>query len=229
MKIKALLIALQFCISFYAQGAFPPNYTASYDVEKYGLRVGRGTIVLEQNKASIHYSQSVELVGLASLFKSDRIEEDSWLTISANKQVLLNKYQYIHSNSSRDRDVLIEGKWSRTKDNQLTGIFNGTVSGGEITVKTKTPIWDNFSFQLALMSDVSDNKKSLSYNIISRGRLKKYDFSLLGSEKLQINEKEYNTVKLERIDDRGKVICYRRPVIWLHRTIGSCVICLSTS
>lgn len=208
MKIKAYLIivlqlfGLQLCISTSANSAIPPNYIAYYDVEKYSILVGRSTINLHQTEDKIHYSQEVELVGLASLFKNDHVAEDSWITKTADNRYLLDRYQYTHTNSSRNRNVMIEGNWSQTKDDQVSGILRGTVSGNPVTVPTNKATWDNFSFQLALINDVSDNNKNLSYNVISRGRLREYTFSILDSEQLEINNKQYDTVKLERNDGK---------------------------
>jgi len=212
MKKKALLfIGLLFYTCAPASGALPPDYTATYDVEKYSIRVGRSTITLEQADNRIHYSQEVKLVGFAALFKKDHVAEDSWLRKSKKNHFLLEKYQYIHTNGDRDRDVLIEGSWLLSDDDHLSGVLKGTVSGNPVSVQTRDATWDNFSFQLALMNDISAGKSGFSYNVISRGRLKKYTFSMIGPEPIKINAKRYETVKLERNDGRKKTLIWLAP------------------
>ena len=212
MNIKNFIaFYLSICIPTIANSAIPPNYTAHYDVEKYSIVVGRTSISLDQTDEKLHYSQNVKLVGFAALFKNDLVAENSWITKTVDNQFLLEKYQYVHTNSSRNRDVLIKADWSKADDGKMTGVVKGTVSGNPVSVQTQDSTWDNFSFQLALINDVSDRKEKLSYNVISQGRLKKYNFSMLGEKKITLNDKEYDAIKIERIDGKRKTLIWLAP------------------
>lgn len=196
---KILLIGIvQFGIVATAHSTFPPDYTATYHVDKFGTTVGLSTITLKQAENEVHYSQNVELVGFVSWFKKDRVSENSWLTKNENNIYLLKKYQYIHTHSKKNRDSLIEADWTINKNNQLAGTIIGDVRGKNIALQTNERVWDTLSFQLALMSDVSNKTNNYHYNVISRGIIKKYSFTQTGEEVLEINDREYRTVILER-------------------------------
>ena len=197
-----LACVFQICILATAHGAFPPDYTATYDVDKFGTTIGRSTIALNQNKNEMHYSQNVELVGFISWFKDDRVTENSWLTANGNNSFLLNKYQYIHSNSNKNRDSLFEATWIYNEIDQLTGTITGNARGEMISLQTNEKVWDTLSFQLQLMNDASAKKQSYHYNVISRGKIKHYTFTDAGEETIEINDKEYKTVVLERRNGR---------------------------
>lgn len=208
MKSKTLLPSIylisifQLCIYTTAHGAYPPDYTAIYDVDKYGATVGRSTIALKQSKDEMHYSQNVELVGFISWFKSDRVAEDSWLSNNDSNSFLLKKYQYVHSHSNKNRDSLIEASWGKNEKGQLTGTITGKMRGNTVSIQSNEKVWDTLSFQLALMNDASENKNIYHYNVISRGKIKQYTFTNAGKETIEINDKEYKTVIFERHNGR---------------------------
>ena len=198
MKIKTFLLVLLGCISTSAFSGFPPDYTATYYVDKLGTTVGRSTIALVQDDKEIHYSQHVELVGFVSLFKKDRVAENSWITKQNDGTLRFKKYQYVHSNSKKNRDSLIEATWTSAEDETPIGELTGHSRGNAVSLKTSEPIWDTLSFQLALINDVSDKNDSYDYNVISRGQIKQYQFSIIGEESIEIEDKAYKTIKLER-------------------------------
>jgi len=201
MKINALLLTLICCcISTAANSAFPPDYTATYNVDKFGTTVGHSTISLRQTENEIHYAQNVRLVGFISFFKKDRVAENSWIT--KNKDGLLfNKYQYLHSNSSKNRNSLFEAIWEKNEDSELIGRITGNSRGVITALTTDKPIWDTLSFQLALIDDVSSKTDTYNYDVISRGEIKQYAFLIVAEETIEIDDKAYKTVKLERISD----------------------------
>ena len=198
VKIKASLLVLLGVISTSAFSNFPPDYTATYYVDKLGTTVGRSTISLVQDENEIHYSQHVELVGFISLFKKDRVSENSWITKQNDDTLLFKKYQYVHSNSKKNRDSLIEAAWTTEEDETPIGELTGHSRGKPVSLKINEPIWDTLSFQLALINDVSDKNDSYNYNVISRGQIKQYNFSYIGEETIEIEDKAYKTIKLER-------------------------------
>ena len=201
MKIKSLLLMFLYCcLPATAHSAFPPDYTAVYDVDKYGSTVGRSTIILKQTEDEIQYSQYVKLVGFISFFKKDRVAENSWIRKN-NGDPLFDKYQYIHSNSDKNRNSLFEAVWEKNENDELIGRVTGNSRGVTTALTTNKPIWDTLSFQLALIDDVSSKNDAYIYDVISRGEIKQYMFSAIGEETIEINDREYRAVKLERRSD----------------------------
>lgn len=209
--ITFLALTLHLFFSAAAYSAIPPNYTAIYDVETYSTVVGRSTIRLDQDNEKLLYSQEIELVGIAAWFKDDHVSEKSWLSKTDN-DLLLNRYEYIHSNGDRkkNRDVLLEGRWS---DDRKSSEFNGTALGNKTSIKSEGPLWDILSVQLALINDIADSvgRDNLSYQVLSKGALNHYTFNLKGTDLVEVNEKVYRTLKAERISGNKTIRLYLAP------------------
>ena len=216
-KKSHLIFILQFCLLASAHGAFPPSYTATYDVEKSNLLVGQSTVTLNNENENIHFSQEIILAGFAAWFGDDQVTEDSWLT-KIGDQHILSKYQYIYNNEDNDengdngddeennlvsvesnRDVFFETQWKQNKDGTYSSVITGTTSGKPFTLDTAKLTWDTLSFQLALMNEITEKRKKYNYQILSKGKLKQYNFTLLDRGNIKINGENYNTVRLDRI------------------------------
>lgn len=214
MKLSLFLVfTLHLFISMNVYSALPPNYTAVYDVETYRSIVGRSTIKLDQDNDKLLYSQEIELVGIAAWFKDDHVMEKSWINKSEKNGFLLNKYEYIHSNGNpkKNRNVKLESRWA---DDKKSAEFNGSAQGEKVLVKTEGPVWDILSMQLALMNDITDKKGSLDYQVFSKGELNEYTFNLIGAETVTVNEKEYQTLRAERVSGNKIIRLYLAPKLY---------------
>lgn len=208
-RFTYLTLMLHLLFSVTAHSAIPPNYTAIYDVETYSTVVGRSTINLSHDNEKLVYSQVIELVGIAAWFKDDHVSEKSWIN-KTDDLFLLDKYEYIHSNGDpkKNRDVLLEGRWS---EDRQSSEFNGTALGKKTSIKADGTLWDILSVQLALMNDIADSKESLTYQVISKGALNQYTFDLKGPAKIEVKDKQYHTLKAERVSGNKTIRLYLAP------------------
>ncbi len=185
-----------------------PEYNAVYMVEKLGTVIGKSTYSLRHTDKGIHFSQVTELVGIAALLRSDRIEEDSWLVYDGDL-LLLKKYKYIHSGSKKNRNVDLEIVWTTDNTSQkLSGQMTGTSAGKTISSPVDVTVRDALSFQLALRHDAMVASTSTKFNgsdssvfdypVLSKGKLKQYQFTRVGTEDLDLIDKTIATIKLER-------------------------------
>jgi len=185
-----------------------PEYNAIYMVEKLNTVIGKATYHLKHTDKGVHFSQVTELVGIAALFRDDRIEEDSWLAYDGDL-LLLQKYQYLHHGSRKNKNVALQISWatdetSHTKLGKVTGTSRGKVINESVNANVR----DTLSFQISLMRDALTESEStdfddsdsgiFDYPILSKGVLKQYRFTEVGTEELEISNKTISTIKLER-------------------------------
>lgn len=192
------LFLLLACTS--ANAVLPPAYEAGYDVKKYRVTVGHSKVELKKQKDKFHYSQQIKLVGLAALLRKDIVTEQSWLSRNDEGDFELERYQYEHrrSKDKNNWDILLEASWQQHENEQSTAHFSGTVHGAKTDIATKGEVWDSFSVQLALMNAVSNKENNLNYQVISKGRLKRYMFTYKGRETLTLDETDYETIRFSR-------------------------------
>ena len=150
-RLWAVVLLLLVTVSAAHAGNPLPDYNAVYLVEKLDNIVGKSTYRLKNSDEGIHFSQTTELVGIAALFRDDRIEEDSWLVYDGDL-LLLKKYQYLHSGSKKNKNVDLEISWSPDETSQiLRGQMTGTSAGRVIREPVDTRVRDALSFQLSLI------------------------------------------------------------------------------
>ena len=71
--------------------------------------------------------------------------------------------------------------------------------GESIEVEIEPGYLDVMSHKLQLRKDITNGSKNLSYNVISKGKLKQYQYRLLGHEVLKTPLGPLNTVVIERV------------------------------
>lgn len=170
-----------------------PDFTATYTVAKAGLDVISTTITLRRGER-IEYRAESEPIGLASWFFGDqRIQELSVLK-QVEQEVVPLEYRYVHEGSDENRNEHYQYNWTRN-------VANVYSRGDERTLKIPDGTLDNSSLQLALMQDAGKGAKTYRHPVISRGELKTYAFSNLGTETIETELGAFATVKLERRKD----------------------------
>lgn len=184
-----------------------PEFRAIYSVEKRDSIVGRATYELKKTEQGLHFSLKTKLVGFFALFMNDRVEEDSWLS-GPHAQLQLQRYQYLHKGSERNRDVKLNVSWSTDSASDTTqataiettiGTVTGTAIDKPVKLTVQSQVWDALSFQLALMLDASSGADVFKYPVLSKGVLKQYEFKKLLEKELEIDEETVNAIKFERI------------------------------
>lgn len=176
--------------------ALPPEFSASYTAETYGVTIARATYKLEHKNNNISFTQHSVPTGLAALFSGDELSETSYLSLH-NNRLLLDEYRYIQK-GKKDRDIHLKIKWEDSTNNELSGTVSGSAGKETIQLEINAPVWDTLSFQIPIMMDIITKTKPQEYTILVKGELKTYTFVTHGTEEIDINDTIIKTIKIER-------------------------------
>lgn len=203
MKNIPLLVLLTLFIIPCTYAAFPPEFKAEYTLNKFGLDAARADISLKKQKdGSWLYLSQTKTQGIISIFRSDKIMEKSVLKI-IDGLIKPVDYQYSHKGGKKNRNRIIHFDWE-------TGTAESNTSGTQTRLAIPADTIENFSLQLRLMNDLQQGKRELAYNIINKGKLKRYNFEILGNEKVKTPSGEFNTLKFKRTRKNSK----RSTIMW---------------
>lgn len=187
----------------------PPDHRATYLVEKYGSTVAKTTLSFFQKDGQLHYTSSSTAEGLAAIFTSDTITENSTLEYQQSDPYprLLN-YSYSRKKKQKYNQT-INIKWDDKQATTITSQYRNETT----KLIEPGPVWDKLSVQLALINDINTAKPNdlLAYKVIDKNSLKEYKFEYLGDESLVLNNQNYQTKKLKRIHTSGR----RMTIMWL--------------
>lgn len=181
--------------------ALPPEFTATYSAETYGMIVAQATYTLEHRENGIHFSQHSEAVGLASLFTDDILDENSELSVHGD-QLLLDEYSFVQTGDKKDRDIRLSIRWQKSENDQLAGTVSGIARGETVKLETTGPVWDTLSFQIPVMLNTRENNPPQEYSILVKGELNNYLFITHGTEEIEVNGQSIRTIKVERRSDK---------------------------
>ena len=183
-----LFAALVLLICGTAQ-ALPRGFSASYDVQLAGFTLGKADLELTRDGETYRYSSFTRSTGLFSFMYDLRIHEFSQGHITKG-DVKPELYEY-HRRGKKSRDGRLTFDW---KDKQVTNDIRGKVWQMAIPLNTV----DRMASQLALMQDLSDGKKNLTYNIADGGKLKQFKLREVGHENIDTPVGRFATVKVVR-------------------------------
>lgn len=168
-----------------------PEFEAFYDVYRSGIKIARThRTFARQQDGRLLYRSETNVAGIASMFRKDRIIEQSiWQYVDG--KVVPGKYLYEHTGTSRNRNVIIEFDWDK---NQITNSINGE----PWHMPASEGIQDKLLYQYSIMLDMQAGKSSLRYTIADGGKEKIYLFEKLGEEILETPLGNLKTIKMKR-------------------------------
>jgi hypothetical protein len=177
--------------------ALPPEFTATYTVETYGMTVARATYRLEHKNNGITFSQRSVPIGLAAILSDVEVNETAYLSLHKD-QLLLDEYHYIQKDTKKNRDVHLKIKWDDSTNDKLSGTISGVAGGDTVQLEINTPVWDTLSFQVPIMMDASKNMTSYERAVLVKGKLETYEFVTHGPEEINLSDNIIKTIKIER-------------------------------
>lgn len=209
--LTASLLLLLLAFSNPAPGTeeLPADFVAVYSLHSMGTRFADMERSFSRlDNGEYLYRSETRTVGLLALFRKDHIiEKSTWHFTGGQLQPL--KYSYEHTGGKRDRDVVVEFDWSSRR------IIN-SINGSSWQMPIRSYIMDKLLYQLAIMYDLEKGKRDISYAIADGGRIKNYDFELLGEDRTETPIGEFSTLKLIRHKPNSR----RKTVIWCARELG---------
>lgn len=173
------------------------NYTATYSAEFNGMEI-KATHRLEQLDSG-QYRETLNARNLLG-----KIDEQALFSISNTQEIVPQEYKYRRSLIGIKRAESQVFDWPNktvqyTKDDKTKSV---AIASGLLDVITH---------KLQLRRDLQSGKEILSYPVISRGKLKQYNYKIVTREVLDTALGPLNTVKVERVRDDEK----RQTIIWL--------------
>jgi len=186
--------------------ALPASLTANYSVHKGSLYLGDMKSTLRYAGNQYHYYKNTQAKGFAALITKAVIKENVDGTFQGDK---LSPVKYYFSQSTRSN--------SRTETTRFTGAnAKGSYKNHHYNIKLPNGTLDRASLELALANDITKKKPTLSYNVMERGELKKYNFKRLGEELLTTPSGKFTTTKVSVVRSGNK----RSTTFWLAKELS---------
>lgn len=171
-----------------------PDFSANYLVKLNGLQAGELKRRLSSNAdGSRQFKSSTKAKGIFSFFKPDLVEETStWQFIDS--QIQSQHYLYQRTGGKKDKYMSLQFDW---QENQL--YIDDKKQPWQLDLEYGT--LDKLVYQLALMSDLADEKTTFNYRIADGGKLKNYDIRIVEKEVITTPLGKIDTIKLIRYRD----------------------------
>jgi hypothetical protein len=172
----------------------PLNWRADYSIEKYNTTIAHASIILQRDNGSVMYQSQTRAAGLLGAINDEELTETSRLIQAADKSWRLQSFQQQRKNDHY-RHQQFNVTWNA--DNAQA---QGEIDDKKFDVTTPVPVWDRSSVQLALMCSLyaSPDTHELTYNVVDSGETTRYTFERRNNENVEVADKKYETVVLER-------------------------------
>jgi hypothetical protein len=185
------------------------RFVARFVLKTFGTTVGRSEwrLVPIEGQQFLWESRS-ESAGAGALLRDVYVTERSESEIYRQKLRPL-VYQYNRHGKNVTRNVQVAFDWEN-------GVALNTAGGHTWRMSVAPGTLDKLNYLLALMSDLSDGKRSMQYTIADGGRLKVYDMRVAGTEILETALGRLKTMKIQRIRQGD----YGQATLWCASALG---------
>lgn len=210
--LRISFISLVIIVSSFASQQVLAQPTALPDAFEADYSVARGSVTLGNLHASLKYSDNnyqyekyTKATGLAALLTGIRITENTNGELSGLEVIPKN---YLFNQSRRKKSRIDKATFSGR---------NAVGSYKNVPYKITMPhgTQDRASLELVLARDIAQNKPRLQYNVVERGKIKRYDFQKMGIEQIKTPIGTFSATKVKVIREGKK----RETVFWLAKKI----------
>jgi hypothetical protein len=185
--------------------AMPNALTAKYSVYKGSMNLGDMNLSLTYSGRQFHYYKHTKATGIAALITKAKIVEKVDGAFAGN-QIKPQNYYFLQQTRKNSR---VE----KTRFNR--NMAQGHYKNEKFNLKLPYGTLDRASLELALANDISHKKPTLTYNVMERGKLKKYVFARQGRETLTTPAGSFSTIKVKVIRSGNK----RSTMFWLAKEL----------
>ncbi len=165
-----------------------PLFRAEYDLQAYNIKIATAVRQLQQHPEGYILTTDSNTVGMARLFRSDFIREESIFQWES-QQVKPLHYQYKHDSHRKKRHTLIDFDWTKQ-------VAKSALPDDAWQVALQADSVDKLSYQIMLMRDLTLGKPDIAYTVADKGKLKKYTLSVKAKETLDTALGKTATIKL---------------------------------
>lgn len=185
----------------------PQSFSAQYVLKRNDVALGIATRSLRPVKDGRYlYASTTSATGVIAWFVKDKIDEHSLFSLEQGRIHPL-EYVYDRHGGSKTRRVKLVFDWTK-------GIVTNVIDGDPWRMEIPPDAHDKLSYQLAIMRDLQNGRKELSYAIADGGKLKNYSFDIIGEEQVDTAYGRLKALKIRRLDDK------RATTIWCAPTMS---------
>jgi len=190
-----VLLSLLFATSGQADDPPPyPSFVASYDAKANGLGIGTVQVSLTRVGSNEYlYEQKLVTRGIAALFGSDKSTESSRWRFH-NNAIQVIEYRSRRKKGDDDDNAHLVFDWENRRVKNIGAGEHWEIAMPEGAI-------DRLVMQLAMLLDLRNGDTVFKYRIPRQGRIKRYDFELVGEESITLDSGTYRTLKAERTND----------------------------
>ncbi len=204
MKNHVIVILFLFLLSQGLAAQTIPDFSANYKVMLNGLSAGELKRELSTTEnGSRRFTSQTQAKGVFAFFKPDVITETSIWT-QKGKEIRPESYLYTKTGGKKEKHLNFIFDW---KTQHVNVANKEQTHSFDVTDNTL----DKLVYQLAIMADLADNKKQLSYSIAGKHKLKIYDIAILGEEIISTPLGKVKAIKLKRKRDEKQ---QRQTTLW---------------
>jgi hypothetical protein len=175
--------------------AWPPQFTAEYNVYNRGVKVAEMRRVMAPGADGNYvFSSSTHTTGLFSLLRKDRIEEESRWQLADG---IIRSLAYTSTRSgNRERKVGVRFDWDARR-------IISTISDESWRMPGVPQVVDKLLYQFALMTDLRAGAKEFNYTVADGGKIKIYTIEPLGEESVKTPLGKFQSMKFrhQRLGD----------------------------
>lgn len=191
-------------------------FVATYMITAMGLEGINVTNSLSLNqmddqRQAYHFKSYSMPVGILA-FKKDETRDEQSKGYIENNQILPERYSFLQMNDNEtQRNVEINFDW---KQFEVTNHHKHQNSKWTMSIPSHTI--DKLSYQLSLMMTLaSQPAKQFQFQIADGGRLKTYEFDILGEERVYTSLGSYKTLKIshQRYKKERKITLWCAPAL----------------
>lgn len=177
------------CIASVGHGALlDSGFRAEFEVRVKGIYVGIAARQLEVTKNRTEYYSTATPGGLAKLFFSDVVTENSTMErIGSKLKPLTYTYNQTGGNEIKHESVIFD--WQR-------GLIKFSDGGGK-KLPVSNPAYDALNFQLGLMLTLQQGNQEFVFDVADYRRLYTYQSRVVGKEKVSVPFGELETIKVD--------------------------------
>lgn len=197
-----VLLLLSLPLSAHAQDI--ADFSANYQVNVNGFPAGELKRSLSSNEDGTRtFASKSQAKGAVAFFKPDLIEETSiWL--QQDNHVRPQSYLYQRTGGKKEKYLSVHFDWQtqQVKIDDKKQVI-------QLNIEPFT--LDKLVYQLALMSDLEQQKTVFSYPVVDKNKIKTYNIVILGTETITTPMGKIEALKLQRMHSSKK---QRQTTLW---------------
>lgn len=200
--LNVLVAGILLCVSQVVL-ALPGAFQANYSVAKGSMTLGNLHTSLKYSGGNYSYHKYTRATGLAAILTGIKITENTDGKVSGQ---VITPTNYLFNQAKRGG-----GKVDKVSFSGNTA--SGSYKAKPFNIKASTGVQDKASIEILLARDLSLNKPRLSYNVITKGEQRQFNFQKLGNEVLKTPAGTFNTVKVKVIRSSKD----RETIFWMAK------------